>query len=209
MGKENHQPIDFQDIFKNNPKILASGIPLVERGQKINDLKFSPEATFNPLLPVFNEISHKYLSSLDLFRISPGETNSEVLDRIRGYLDFYQHLLPLDEKMPYQAARRYLHSLYLEKFGQWTAIWALGCRYFSETPELLNKPNLFDIKLEFYEHGIKPVDFKNGQKENFYLHLPIEENGKKFFGCWPPSETGILHYHKAEENCLQRVAFKR
>jgi len=213
MGKENSQLVDPQDIFKNNPEILAIINPFIERRQKIN-LEFLPEGTFISRLPDLYRISQEYLSSLDLFRTSPKETNSQVLDRIHASLGFYHDRLPIEEKVSYQEARRFIHSLYREKFGQWTAVWALGfkylsLKYLSEMEEFFKKPNIFDIRLTFYEYGVKPVDFKNGQEENFYLHLPIEENGKKFFGCWLPNEAGILHYHKAEENCLQRVAFKR
>jgi len=207
MGKENQS-----ENFTNNPEISAIINPFIERRQKINGLIFLPEDTFISRLPELNKTSQKYLSSLNSFRTLAGETYFQVLDRVYDYLCFYQYKLPLDEKISYQEARRFLHSLYPENFGRWAAIRAFGYQYLSkifEGEEFFKNPNIFDIKLEFYEHGVKPVDFKNGQEENFYLHLPIEENGKKFFGCWSPGETRILHYHKAEENCLQGVAFKR
>lgn len=208
MGKENSQLVDPQDIFKNNPEILAIINPFIERRQKIN-LEFLPEGTFISRLPDLNRISQEYLSSLDLFRTSPKETNSQVLDRIRDSLYFYHGRLPIEEKISYQEARRFIHSLYPEKFGQWTAVWALSLKYLSGMKEFFKKPNIFDIRLTFYEYGVKPIDSKDGPEENFYLHLPIGENGKKFFGCWLPGEMGISHYHRIEEKCLQRVAFKR
>jgi len=213
MGKENPQLVDPQDIFKNNPEILAIINPFIERRQKIN-LEFLPEDTFISRLPDLNRISQEYLSSLDLFRTSPEETNYQVLDRIHDSLCFYHGRLPIEEKISHQEARRFIHSLYPEKFGQWTAVWALGfkylsLKYLSEMEEFFKKPNIFDIRLTFYEYGVKPIDSKDGPEENFYLHLPIEENGKKFFGCLLPGEIGISHYHRIEEKCLQGVAFKR
>lgn len=199
MRKENPQFSGLIDEFLSiTPKdteyykVCQIALPLIEKSIGINGPRIYSPQEAHKLIPQFNKM-------FKTFRWNQ-EYLDGIFDEIAHYRKIYQkNGIPLS----FQTARRYLHQIYPDNFGQWPAVWALELGCFNHKNSGLGglfDNNPFYQALSFYEKGVKLEEF------NPIVHILLDKE-KSIWVYWQLGDDKISLHHPSTKDQSKDLHF--